>query len=167
MISHSPLTTPVLSTIGAADIGSSSLAQDLLAKLELAIADLCAQIETPIKLCVNGDPTYAENLLALLAETPNPTVDGFQNSPFSWTLRFLRTCRLLGYLCPPLLQKQSPPPKQGDERSVLEVQFDVTVMPVFKQLMSGMISKGIVKRTDGLISELKYFAENDQPKASA
>ncbi len=56
---------------------------------------------------------------------------------------------------------------QGDARSVLEVQFDVTVMPVFKQLMSGMISKGIAKRTDGLISELKYFAENDQPKASA
>jgi len=56
---------------------------------------------------------------------------------------------------------------QGDARSVLEVEFDVTVMPVFKQLMSGMISKRIAKRTDGLISELKYFAENDQPKASA
>ena len=56
---------------------------------------------------------------------------------------------------------------QGDERSGLEVQFDVTVMPVFKQLMSGMISKGMAQRADGLLSELKYFAENDRPKALA
>ena len=56
---------------------------------------------------------------------------------------------------------------KGDDRSELQVHVNVTVMPVFKQLMSGMLSKGMAKTADGILSELKYFAENDRPKASA
>ena len=54
---------------------------------------------------------------------------------------------------------------QGDARSGLEVQFDVTVMPVFKQLLSGMMSKMLTERTDMIIGQLKYFAETGKAKA--
>ncbi len=56
---------------------------------------------------------------------------------------------------------------QGDDRAELQVNVDLTVMPVFKQLMSGLLSKQMGKTADSILGELKYFAENDQPKVTS
>ena len=56
---------------------------------------------------------------------------------------------------------------KGDTSSEIQVNVDLTVMPVFKQLMSGMLNKQMSKTADGILSELKYFAENDRPKVVA
>ena len=55
----------------------------------------------------------------------------------------------------------------GQERSELQVTVDLTVMPVFKQLMSGMLNKQMSQTADNILGELKYFAENDRPKVAA
>lgn len=54
---------------------------------------------------------------------------------------------------------------KGANQSELQVHVDVTLMPVFKQLMSGMLSKQLTKQADGFLSELKYFTENGKAKA--
>ncbi|MEM7111132.1 MAG: SRPBCC family protein [Chloroflexota bacterium] len=55
----------------------------------------------------------------------------------------------------------------GPNQSELQVQVDATLMPVFKQLMTGMLSKGMAKQADGILDELKYFAENGHPKSAS
>ncbi|MBV7337438.1 SRPBCC family protein [Chloroflexi bacterium TSY] len=54
----------------------------------------------------------------------------------------------------------------GDNRSELQVNVDLAVMPVFKQLMSGLLRKQMGKTADDILGELKFFAENDRPKSS-
>ncbi|MEM7126802.1 MAG: SRPBCC family protein [Chloroflexota bacterium] len=56
---------------------------------------------------------------------------------------------------------------KGNDRSELQVNVDLTVMPVFKQLMSGMLRKQMSKTADSILGELKYFAENDRAKVPA
>ena len=53
---------------------------------------------------------------------------------------------------------------KGENQSELQVHVDVTLMPVFKQLMSGLMSKQLAKQADGFLGELKYFAENGEAK---
>ncbi len=60
--------------------------------------------------------------------------------------------------------KWSVEPK-GNAQSLVQVQADVSLMPVFSQLLGGMMSKQLRKGSESLLSELKYFAENDKPKA--
>ena len=55
---------------------------------------------------------------------------------------------------------------KGENRSELQVNVDITLMPVFKQLMTGMMTKQMTKQADGLLSELKYYAENGKAKAA-
>ena len=55
----------------------------------------------------------------------------------------------------------------GDDQSRLQVHAKITLMPVFSQLMSGLLSKAMSKQADGLLGELKYFAENDRVKVAA
>ena len=52
---------------------------------------------------------------------------------------------------------------QGENRSVVTVSPDVNLMPVFSQLMGGMMRKQLEKTSDIILSELKHFAETGQP----
>lgn len=54
---------------------------------------------------------------------------------------------------------------KGDNQSELYVDVEVKLMPVFKQLLSGTMSKMLTERTDMVIDQLKYFAENRKAKA--
>ena len=54
---------------------------------------------------------------------------------------------------------------KGDNQSVAEIGVNITLMPVFKQLLSGRLKTALSKQADGFLGELKYFAENDRPKA--
>ena len=49
---------------------------------------------------------------------------------------------------------------QGDNQAQVSVSSDITLLPLFSQLLSGKIHKGLVKSADDLLAELKYFAEN-------
>ncbi len=48
----------------------------------------------------------------------------------------------------------------GDNQAWVSVTSDISLLPVFSQLLSGKIHKGLVKSADELLTELKYFAEN-------
>jgi len=54
---------------------------------------------------------------------------------------------------------------KGNDQSLVQVNADVNLMPVFSQLLGGMMSKRLGKGAEGLLGELKYFAENGKPKA--
>ncbi len=54
---------------------------------------------------------------------------------------------------------------KGNDQSVVQVNADVNLMPVFSQLLDGMMGKQMGKGAEGLLGELKYFAENGKPKA--
>ena len=53
----------------------------------------------------------------------------------------------------------------GDNQSVVQVDVEVTMLPVFQQLMGGMMGKMMGKRAETILSDLKYFAENGKAKA--
>ncbi|MEM7539470.1 MAG: hypothetical protein AAF639_45355, partial [Chloroflexota bacterium] len=46
------------------------------------------------------------------------------------------------------------------------IEVEITLMPVFKQLFGGILRRLLSKRTDSLLSELKYFAEHDRARIS-
>lgn len=48
-----------------------------------------------------------------------------------------------------------------DNQSKVQVHANITLMPVFSQIISGMLSKAMSKQADGLLSELKDYVEND------
>lgn len=55
---------------------------------------------------------------------------------------------------------------KGEDQSELFVDVDMQLMPVFKQLLSGMMTKMLTERTDMVIDQLKYFAETGKAKTS-
>ncbi len=54
---------------------------------------------------------------------------------------------------------------KGNDQSVVQINADVNLMPVFSQLMGGRMGKRLGKGAEDLLGELKYFAENGKPKA--
>ena len=54
---------------------------------------------------------------------------------------------------------------KGDNQALVQVNADVSLMPVFKQLLGGMMGKQLGKGAESLLSELKHYAENGEPKA--
>ncbi|WP_420630684.1 SRPBCC family protein [Candidatus Leptofilum sp.] len=54
---------------------------------------------------------------------------------------------------------------KGSDQATVQVNADVNLMPVFRQLMGGMMSRQLGKGAESLLGELKHFAENDKPKA--
>lgn len=48
---------------------------------------------------------------------------------------------------------------QGENQARVSVSSDVTLLPVFSQLLSGKIRKGLVESADELLNELKQYAE--------
>lgn len=55
---------------------------------------------------------------------------------------------------------------KGDDQSVVSIGVDMQLMPVFSQLLNGRLQKAIGKQADAFLGELKYYAENDQPKVA-
>ena len=49
---------------------------------------------------------------------------------------------------------------KGEDQAVVHTDIQVKLMPVFKQLLSGPMSKMMGKRAEKILSELKYFSEN-------
>ena len=54
---------------------------------------------------------------------------------------------------------------KGNDQSVVQVDADVNLMPIFSQLLGGMMSKQMGKGAASILGELKHFAENGKPKA--
>ncbi|MEM7035198.1 MAG: SRPBCC family protein [Chloroflexota bacterium] len=52
----------------------------------------------------------------------------------------------------------------GDDQSEVTVRAKVTLMPVFSQLMSGMLRNQMGKQAQGIIDDLKYYVENGHAK---
>lgn len=86
---------------------------------------------------------------------------------FDATQRTL-THTILGQSTPPFMKdilniwKIEP---QGEGQSLITFGIEARVLPPFKQLLSGRLKKRFGKQAEGYINELKYFAENDLPKA--
>ncbi|KAA3642373.1 MAG: SRPBCC family protein [Chloroflexi bacterium] len=54
----------------------------------------------------------------------------------------------------------------GEDKSRVQIGVQAELMPVFKQLMTGRLTKVMEKRADVILGELKYFAENGEAKQS-
>ena len=52
----------------------------------------------------------------------------------------------------------------NSNQSEVQIIGEITIMPVFSQLMSGMLRKQMGKFADGLLGEFKFYAENGHPK---
>ena len=55
----------------------------------------------------------------------------------------------------------------GDNQAQVSVTANITILPVFAQLLASRLRQGLSKTADSLLSELKYFAENDRPLVHA
>ena len=55
----------------------------------------------------------------------------------------------------------------GPNQSEVQVTGNITLMPVFSQLMSGMLKKQMGKFADGLLDEFKFYAEKWPRKKNA
>lgn len=53
----------------------------------------------------------------------------------------------------------------GNDRANVHMTVDITLMPVFKQLLTSRLNKALSQRADGFLNELKQFAETGQPQA--
>ena len=54
---------------------------------------------------------------------------------------------------------------KGNDQALVQVNADVNLMPIFSQLLGGMMGKQLGKGAEDLLGELKHYAENGTPKA--
>ncbi len=78
-------------------------------------------------------------------------------------LAFTLKSKSIPFFVQNLESKWSIEPK-GDDESIVHINADIQLMPMFRQLISGRVGKIFMKQADELLGDLQYFVENGKAR---